>query len=118
MKRPTYEFSTTKDPSLLPKTPEEICFVYQICTFKNPRTHKFHMRKFTLNGENQFIRLHNYRLSKKQCKLFFKIKKAHEYKCFSTYTLEEIEYPKLGDILMARSNILSMNHNYTGFAPV
>ena len=115
--RPTYQFVTHRDTTMLPKTPEEICFVYQICTFPNPKTQRYHMRKFTLNGNNEFIDLRNYNLSKKQCKKFFKIKKSNEYKCFHTYSLDNIEYPKMADISLSRSNLLSQNNDYTGFAP-
>lgn len=95
----------------------DFSFFYQICTFPDPYTKKFHMRKFIINHRNEFANVKEFNLSKKQCKKFFAIKKQHEYKCYPVYSLENINYPNLGEILGSKSDILNNEYDYTGFAP-
>lgn len=97
--------------------PDKINFYYQICTFPNPSTSKFHMRKFVINDKNEFIAINDYHLNKKQAKKFFSMKKPHEYKCYSVYSLEDVNYPHLSEVLTSKSDILSNNYDYSGFAP-
>lgn len=92
-------------------------FFYQICAFPHPKTDKYHMRKFVINSKNEFLHTREYFLTKSQCKKFFKIKKQHEYKCYPVYTLNNINYPSLGEILDSRSSILNNNYDYSGYAP-
>ena len=96
---------------------EEFNFFYQICTFPNLYTNKYHMRKFVTNNNNEFIAINDYYLNKKQCKKFFLIKKQHEYQCYNTYSLDEINYPTLNDILKSKSKMLTENYDYSGYAP-
>jgi len=115
-KRIKYQFVTRKEPEIA-NTKNNISFYYQICTFPQPNTKRFNMRKFIINGNNEFIGIKNFNLTKKQCKKFFKYKKDHEYKCYTTYTLDDVALPTLSDITLSQSSILSNNYNYTGFAP-
>lgn len=99
---------------------DNISFFYQICTFPHPafkNSKKFHMRKFVINDKNEFISINDYYLSKKQCKKFFEIKKPHEYKCYHVYSLDDINYPSLAEISTLKSDILSHDYNYSGYAP-
>lgn len=75
------------------------------------------MKKFAINGSNEFINIRDYYLSSSQCKKFFKIKKSHEYKCYGVYSLEKVNIPSLGEILGSKSDILNSRFDYTGFAP-
>ena len=92
-------------------------FYYQICTFPDPHSKKFHMRKFIINGKNEFVDVLDFKLSNKQCKKFFAIKKKHEYKCYPMHNLNNVDYPNMGDILMSKSDILGNDYDYSGFAP-
>jgi hypothetical protein len=113
-----YKFIQQKiDDDQLDNSIDDIKFYYQICTFPDQFNNKYHMRKFVINNDNEFIAINDYHLNKKQCKKFFSIKKPHEYKCFSCYSLEDINYPNMSDILMLKSDILSNDCDYSGFAP-
>ncbi len=90
---------------------------YQICTYKDPTTNSYHLRKFVISSKNEFEQMNEYRLTKKQLKKFIENKKKHEYKCYPSYNFNNIDYPNLGDIHMANSSILSGNSDYTGYAP-
>jgi len=90
---------------------------YQICSFQNPETNKYHVRKFIINDKNEFTSVKEYKLSKSQYKKLLEIKKTNEYKCFSTYDLKNISYPNSSDILTLKSNMITNNHDYYGFAP-
>lgn len=113
-----YTFSNINNinDEFLPKDLDNIIYFYQICTFPNHRTKKFNMKKYVIEGK-QFLKIDEYNLTKRQCKKFYKVKKPNEYKCYATYDLRDIDPPSMGDILMARSEILADNYNYSGFAP-
>ena len=90
---------------------------YQVCTFRNPHTEKYHMRKFITGEKNQFLSVTDYKLTSKQYKKFFRIKKPFEYRCYDVYDLKNINYPTLSDINTSKSDILTNSYNYTGYAP-
>lgn len=94
----------------------DIKFYYQICTFPIQDSDKYHMRKFVVSNNNEFIAINDYYLSKKQCKKFFAIKKTNEYKCFPHYSLEQVTYPSTSDILMLKSDLLENDNSYSGYA--
>lgn len=113
-----YTFVQPRDNTIFDIEPTgQINFFYQVCSFPDPYTKKFHMRKFVINENNEFIDVKEYNLSKKQAKKFFNEKKPNEYKCYSVYNLKNVDYPIMSDVLMAKSDILSTNYDYTGFAP-
>ncbi len=89
---------------------------YQICIFANPRTKRHHVRKFILNRKNEFESIKDYFISERRYKKLLQIKNVNEYKCFSTYNLQGIEYPTLSDISMARSDMIAQDHGYYGYA--
>lgn len=91
-------------------------YYYQICTFPNPKTKKLHMRQFVVDQDHNFVNVSNYQLSSNQYKKFISTKRPNEYKWFSTYDLENVNYPSLHDILMLESDILNTDSSYTGFA--
>ena len=99
------------------KLENEFKFFYQISTFKNPKTKKYHMRKFVIDGNGKFIDIKDYNLTTNQCKTFYKTKKKNEYKKYNVYDLDNVQYPVLSDFHMAKSEILNNNFDYTGFAP-
>lgn len=116
-KRVRYHFVTPTIVEENKDAKKPIIFFYQICTFKNPDNGMYHLRRFTINSKNEFMDIKNYILTKKQRKKFLRETKCHKYKCYDTYTLENINYPSLADIMTSQSDILSMRYNYSGFAP-
>lgn len=100
--------------------PTKFISLYQVATFPHDKitnTEKYHIRKFVINEDNEFVNIKNYYLSKKEYNKFLKIKKPNEYKLFSVLDLSMINYPSLSDILLLKSNILTVDHNYSGYAP-
>jgi hypothetical protein len=114
-KRVRYQFINTQQQEEKPDS--SIHFYYQICTFPNRQTQKYHMRKFVINSKNEFVAVNDYYLSTEQCRKFFSMKKPQEYKCYSVYSLDDIAYPNLAELLVSKSDILTNDYNYTGFAP-
>jgi len=111
-----YTFVTGNESSNV-NSVEDFTFFYQICTFKNPKTNKYDMRKFVISPQNEFVSIQNYKLTKIQCDKFFAIKKPQEYKCYTVYNLDNINTPSLGDIMTSKSKILTNSYNYTGYSP-
>ncbi len=89
---------------------------YQICIFPNPKTKRHQVRKFILNRKNEFESIKDYFISERRYKKLLQIKNVNEYKCFSAYDLRGVEYPTLSDISMARSEMISNDHGYYGYA--
>jgi hypothetical protein len=112
-----YNFITQRDNITDIEDSNELTFYYQICIFPNPHTRRFHMRKFVVNCNNEFATIKDFNLTKRQCKRFFSHKKQHEYKAYPAYSLNDINYPVLSDILTSKSNILGNNYDYYGNAP-
>lgn len=94
----------------------DIINYYQVATFADHNTNKYHLKKFVINENNQFIRLTEYRLTKRQMEKFLSKKKQNEYKLFSSYDLSGVNYPNNGDISLARSSILGEDSSYSGYA--
>ena len=96
---------------------DDYSFFYQICAFPDPYSKKYELRKFVINKNNEFLQIKKYILNKKQCKKFYKTKKKGEYLAYPVYNLDEIEYPKLGEILTCKSQNIMDSYDYSGFAP-
>ena len=96
---------------------EQLCSFYQIASFLDPKTGKYHVRRFVINNNNEFLNIRDHYLNKNQYYKLFKRKKPNEYKVYSVYNLNSINYPVLGDILAAKSSILSTSSDYYGASP-
>ena len=91
---------------------------YQIAAFADLQTKLYHIRKFTINHNNEFVSVKNHHVNKRTYMKLIKHKKNNEYKLFSVYDLNQVAYPTLSDILLLKSDILSTNYDYYGYAPV
>ena len=100
-----------------PTNDTAITYFYQLATFPDKKTNKYHLRRFSISDNNEFVDVKNYALNKKQYSRFLEVKKRNEYKCYSVMDLNVVNYPVLADILLAKSSILSTAYDYTGFAP-
>ncbi len=89
----------------------------QIANFPNSKTKLYHVRKFIINDDNEFVNVKDYFLNKHTYDKLFNIKKKHEYKLYAVYDLNTVDYPTMADILALKSDILGANYNYYGFAP-
>ena len=89
---------------------------YQLCSFINPNTKRYHLRRFVVNNKNEFVSIDNYMLDQNQYMRFVQTRPPNEYKLFNTYELNYVPYPSSGDLLISQSPILSTNTDYSGFA--
>lgn len=110
-KRLVYTFPKTREEFDDIKKTDDITFFYQLTMFNDSKG-KFHMRKFVVDSNDNFIKIDNYLLNKKQYKNFFKeyANKRHKYKLYNTRTLDEINPPTLNDINTTRSSNLVYNN--------
>lgn len=90
---------------------------FQICSFKNPNTNKYCVRKFVIDSNNNIVRVKNYWYNSKQCKQLMESRMSNTYKCLPMFDLVDAAYPIMADIIGARSKILSQDYDYSGFAP-
>lgn len=110
-KRVRYEFVSRKDVEEQNNNyAGQMTDYYQICAFRNPKNDKFHMRKFVLDEKDNIMSVREYYLSERKCKQFFKTKNEHQYRCYPSYDLDNVNYPVMGDILAAKSPLLANNY--------
>ena len=98
--------------------PEPNIHFYQIAAFANPKTKLYHVRRFAINYNNEFVSSRNHYINKRTFDKLLKKKKNNEYKLFSVYDLADVDFPVLSDILLLKSDILSTNYDYYGYAPI
>lgn len=109
-----YKFVSTFEQ---PTTVDSLSNFWQIATFINPTANKYHVRKFIINTNNEFVGIKDYFINKKEMdKLMAKLKR-NQYKLYSVYDLYKINHPCLADIMTLKSDILGADYNYYGFAP-
>jgi len=111
----TYKFVKNFDPE--PDPNDTITLFFQIATFPRPEDKKFHVRRFMVNSKDEFNSVKDYFLTNKQYQKFMQKRKPNEYKTFAVYNLKMVKYPTLGDILAAKSNMISIDPGYYGSAP-
>jgi hypothetical protein len=96
---------------------QDITFYYQITCNEHPKIKKYQMRRFTINGNNEFINVEYFNLPKDQYERFLKFHKPKEYKCYSVLNIQDVNPPSLADIYILKSEMLAGDNNYYGSAP-
>lgn len=89
----------------------------QIATFPNSKTKLFHVRKFTINNDNQFIGIKDYYINLCTYNKLLNKRRRNEYKLYAVYDLNTVDVPSLSDIFILKSDILGTDYNYYGSAP-
>lgn len=112
-----YIFDVHSSQDLTYKTPDNITIFHQICGYPNPRTFKHCVRTLSVNGENEIIQTTEKCYDKKSLRKFLGSSRGNDYKIYSTYDLNSIPIPTCGELLIAKSEILSHDFDYSGFAP-
>lgn len=93
---------------------EQLSSFYQIASFTHPKTGRYHVRRFVINNNNEFLNVRDHYLDKNQYYKLLKRKKQNEYKMYSVYNLNSVNYPVLGDILAAKSSMIATSCDYYG----
>lgn len=90
---------------------------YQLASFMDPKKCRFHIRKYKINDNNEFVSIKEYYLPKKIYEKLIKSKRPNSYKMYTVYNLSIVNHPTLSDILTAKSSMLENNNYYYGAAP-
>ena len=115
-KKMVYKFVTRFHDDNLEDIDNTKTFFYQLASFPEPTYNKFHLRVFLINSKNEIIDVKTYWLSKKEKKHFCASKRCNEYKLYDVYNLGHVSHPTNYDLNTSKSNLLSYNDNYSGFA--
>jgi len=111
-----YKFVSNFDDDVKPLQLPTVHF-YQVCTFPNPKTKKYQLRRFTVNENNEFVDVKAGQIDETKYNQFIKTQHVNKYKPYSVYSIEDVSYPTLSDILLCRSDIMGhRDNNYSGFA--
>ena len=98
----------------IPKTTQELVnsnyvpnktTFYQLAMFPCPKG--YHIRRFIINEQGNFENIANKFLSEQEHSDFIQNTKQHKYKQYSTFDLNEVNYPSAGDVALMRSDILN-----------
>lgn len=114
-----FQFITAEDADNFTGTMDSVggvCMYYQVTTFPNPKTNRYHVRKFVINESNEFVSIKDYYLSTKTRDRLTETKRPSQYKLFNVYNLETVVYPNMNDIMVARSDLVKSDADFTGFA--
>lgn len=92
---------------------------YQFCAFADPKTTKYEVKVFYVNGYNEITNYKQYFLDKKIRKKLLRSLTENKYRMFPVYNLDYIDYPSSNDISFARSAILNTETDISnlGYAP-
>lgn len=112
-----YRFTTKSiQDDLLYNPPIRQFKYYQICSFKNPWTGKYHIRRLIMNSKNEFVNIEELYIDKRQYQRFVKTHRLNEYKLYNTYDLNHVSLPTMGEITIVQSPILENDNGMGGYA--
>ena len=115
-KRYNFIQATNEQNELHYKPNKNINKFHQVCLFANPHTNKYQIRRFLFNEYGECIEVTDHHLSKNNFDKFKRKYKSNEYKCYATYTLNNIKPPLIGEMLSAESELLrNQQTSYDGF---
>lgn len=89
---------------------------YQIALYRN-KQNKYQIRKFIINSYNEIIDVKSAYFNKNKIEKFVERKRKNSFRVYPVYSLETVSYPSASDISLARSEILTTDHDYTGYSP-
>ena len=115
--KPVFNFNkNTSVQDLLYQPPKQQFKYYQICSFVNPFTNKYKVKRFILNEKGEFVSIQEGEFNQKQYMRFVQEKNPNQYKMYNTYDLSYVPLPQLGEISIAQSPLFQDESDYTGFA--
>ena len=91
---------------------------HQICMFRDPDTSKYNVRTIIFDENQEIIKSTDKEYTANQCKSLIGTSKINEYKTYSTYDLNLVDYPNNDDLLKTQSDLLSNDQTYCGYALV
>lgn len=89
---------------------------YQICSFKNPRNNKYHVRKCKYDQDFNLISINELYFDENMMKRFEFTHRVNKYKKYPVYSLKLVDLPNPADILQSKSSLLNNDSSYSGFA--
>lgn len=88
---------------------------HQICMFRDPETSKYAVRTVIFDENQEIIKASEKKYTANQCKSLLSSSKVNEYKTYSTFDLNLIDYPNSDDLLKAQSDLLGNDQTYCGY---
>jgi hypothetical protein len=113
-----YVFGTQSSQNMTYVPPKDILIYHQICSYPNPKTHMYCVRTLKINGNNEIIQRTEKCYNKRMIEKYLKSSRGNDYKLYSTYDLNSINLPSCGELLIARSELLTHDYEYTGYATI
>ncbi len=115
--KPVFNFNQKSSvQDLLYAPPKQRFKYYQICSFPNPWTNKYKIKRFIFNEKSEIISIEEGEVNQKQYKRFVEEHKPNQYKIYNAYDLNYIPEPQMGEISIAQSPLFMEDADYTGYA--
>jgi hypothetical protein len=116
MSNKRYVFTTPGSASFYAENVLEKIKIYQISAFPNPKDGKFEVREVVIDGDNNIETWKLLHLNEKTQQKLLKALRDNKYRLYSVFSLRTIDLPDCNDIALARSDMLNMDNDYSGFA--
>lgn len=116
MSNKRYVFTTPGSDTIYNEIPLEPIKFYQICGFPNPKTRKFEIREVLIDGDNNIKTYRKINVDETVHKKLLNALRDNKYRLYSTFNLDNIDLPSCNDITLARSDMINMDNDYTGYA--
>jgi len=84
---------------------EDVVF-YQLATFPNPKKQGYHIRRYIIDGNNNYVSVKEKYFKESEYIHFIETTRPNIFRRYSTFNLNEVSQPTMGDISLARSDIL------------
>lgn len=94
---------------------DKTTYYYQVCTYPDTKTGRFHMRRFLMDGDNFIKDLKYFYLTKDQLTLFYTKKRPNIYKTYPMNNFDTISAPTDEELDMARSELFTMDVDNTNY---
>ena len=85
--------------------PEDVIF-YQLATFSHPIHNGYHVRRFVIDGNNNYVSVKERYFTEEEYNKFIQNTKPNIFRRYSTFDLNEVNNPNMADISLVRSDIL------------
>lgn len=110
-----YYFKTPQNNELYNDVPLDIIKFYQICAFPN-KYGLYEVREVIANENNEISISRVIQVKKNIHVKLLKTFRDNKYKIYPVLTLRDVPLPSINDISVARSMMLNVDNDYSGYA--
>jgi hypothetical protein len=109
------QYTFLKSHTLTNRPKTNVQRFYQLCAFVNPKS-KLHEARAYIVQDNTILNYKTYHINETTYRKLISTLRENKYRLYATYTLDYIDPPDACDISLMQSEMLNVDHNYSGHA--